>query len=158
MALSAIVWDVRDNKTKRSVRLRSGQVQQPARDLDNRPAPEAAVRTLAMKMNHQIKYMVCVGVPSILAIVIGLCFPHRINEKVAVFCFGGPAFIYVTLARFFHAGELFNCVLFSTVITGYLAAFLAPLYYIFRSFKWSLVFVQIGLGIVHFRIGLVLVI
>ena len=111
-----------------------------------------------MKINHQIKYIVCVGTLSILAIVAGFFLQHRIDVKVAVFCFGGPLFIYINLARCFHAGELFNCVLFSTVITGHLAAFLAPLYYIFRSFKWSLVFVQIGLGIVHFLIGLVLVI
>ena len=113
--------------------------------------------TLAMKMNHRIKYIVCVGGPAILAIVIGLTIPHRINEQAGVFCFGAPLLIYLNLARLFHAGEFFNIVLFSIVITGYIAAFLAPLYYIFRSFKWSLVFVQIGLGIVHFLIGLVLI-
>ncbi|UCC95938.1 MAG: hypothetical protein JSW40_04105 [Candidatus Omnitrophota bacterium] len=110
-----------------------------------------------MKINHRIKYILCVGILSILAIVIGLTIPHRINEQAGVFCFGVPLFIYLTLARLFHAGEIFNIVLFSIVTTGYIAAFLSPLYYIFRSFRWSLVLVQTGLVIVHFMIGWALI-
>ncbi len=113
---------------------------------------------LTMKMNRQRKYIVCVGVTVALTMTLGYFMQHSVDEKVALVLSGGPLFIYLHLARLFHAGEHFNYVLIVVVFTGYIAAFLAPLYYIFRSYKWSLVFVQTGLVIVHFLIGLVLVI
>ncbi len=109
---------------------------------------------LAMNINYRIKFMICVIVPAVLIVIIGgttIC--HHINEKVVCVSFGVPLYIYISLARFFHAGEPFNIFLLFIVSAGYLAIFLAPLYYIFRSFKWSLFFVQIGLGIIHFLIG-----
>ncbi len=102
--------------------------------------------------------MVCVGATVVLAMTLGLSLQHSLDEKFALVLFGGPLFIYFNLARLFRAGELFNFALLGVAITGYLAIFLAPLYYIFRSFKWPLVFVQTGLVIVHFFIGLVLVV
>ena len=111
-----------------------------------------------MKINHQIKYIVCVLVAVAIAMVLSFTMQYSIDEEVAVVLSGGSLMIYFDLARLFHAGDIFNIVLLAVVFAGYIAAFLAPLYYIFRSFKWSLVLVQTGLITVHFLIGLVLVI
>ena len=110
-----------------------------------------------MKLNHQIKYIVCVAVATAIAVSLAFKLQHSIDVQVGLVLSGGSVVIYLGLARLFRAGDVFNTVLLVVVFTGYIATFLAPLYYIFRSFKWSLVFVQAGLIIVHFLIGLVLI-
>ena len=110
-----------------------------------------------MKLNHQIKYIVCVAVATAIAVSLAFKLQHSIDVQVGLVLSGGSGLIYHGLARLFRAGEVFNTVLHVVVFTGYIATFTAPLYYIFRSFKWSLVFVQAGLIIVHFLIGLVLI-
>lgn len=111
-----------------------------------------------MKLNHQIKYIFCVAVATFVAFILGYTFQHTINQQVGLVLSGGMVILLLKLARLFHAGEPFNTVLSIVVFTGYIAVFLAPLYYIFRSFKWSLVLAQIGLIIVHFLIGFALLI
>ena len=111
-----------------------------------------------MKLNHQIKYIFCVAIAVAIALTLAYKLQHSIDEQVGLVLSGGSVIIFFKLARLFHAGDIFNTILFVVVFTGYIATFLAPLYYIFRSFKWSLVFVQAGLIIVHFLIGLALVI
>jgi len=101
---------------------------------------------------------VCVVAIVAIAVTLAFTMQHSIDEQVGLILSGGLLVIYVYLARLFHAGEHFNIVLLIVVFTCYIAVFLAPLYYIFRSWKWSLVLVQIGLIIVHFLIGLLLVI
>jgi hypothetical protein len=110
-----------------------------------------------MKVNHQIKYILCVVVATAIAVTLGFTMQNSINEEVGLVLSGGSVVIYLGLARTFRAGEVFNIILLVVVFAGYIATFLAPLYYIFRSFKWSLVLIQIGLIIVHFLIGLALV-
>ncbi|MEE9505245.1 MAG: hypothetical protein V3V90_08935 [Thermodesulfobacteriota bacterium] len=110
-----------------------------------------------MSINPKVKFAVCVGFLTFLAVVIGMLFQHSINERFALFCWGGPLYVYLNLARAFHAGEAFNFVLIFVVFAGYLALLLSPLYFIFRSFKWPFVFAQIGLIIVHFMIGWALI-
>jgi hypothetical protein len=106
---------------------------------------------------HQIIYVICILALALSALIIALTIPHRINETFALASFGVPVYVYSTLARVFHAGELFNTALLFVVSACYLAILLAPLYYILRSFKWSLVLVQLAFGIVHFLIGAALV-
>lgn len=110
-----------------------------------------------MKLNHQIKYIMCVVVASAIALTLAITMQNSINEEVGLVLSGGSVVIYIGLARLFRAGDIFNIVLLVVVFTGYIATFLAPLYYIFRSFKWSLVLIQTGLIIVHFLIGWALV-
>ena len=110
-----------------------------------------------MKMNHQSKFIICVAAIVVPVIVAGLFFPHSINQTFAVFMCGGPLYIYLGLARSFSAGEHFSIVLFCIVFSGYTATFLAPLYFIFRSYKRSLLIAQIGLVIVHFLITSLLI-
>jgi hypothetical protein len=108
----------------------------------------------AMKLNHQIKYIACVAVAASIAVTLAFTMQYSINEEVGLVLSGGSVAIYLGLARLFRGGDVFNIILLIVVFAGYIAAFLAPLYYIFRSFKWPLVFLQIGLIIVHFLIGL----
>lgn len=111
-----------------------------------------------MKLNHQIKYIASVVVATSIAVTLAFTMQYSIDEEVGLVLSGGSVVIYLGLARLFRAADTFNIILLVVVFTGYIATFLAPLYYIFRSFKWSLVLIQTGLIIVHFLIGLALVI
>ncbi|MHC5083330.1 MAG: hypothetical protein ACYTET_05260 [Planctomycetota bacterium] len=109
-----------------------------------------------MKINHRTKYLVCVGFLATMALIVGLTCYNQISEKVAISLYGGPLFIYFTLARYFHAGEVFNIILLFLVNFGYLAVLLFPLNFIFRSFKWEYFFIQLSFFIAHLAIGIIL--
>ena len=109
-----------------------------------------------MKMNHQVKYALCIGGTAILAIVSGLFFYNQINDDVAVVSWGAPLFIYFALAHFFHLGEVFNFVLFILVSVGYSAILFLPMYFAFKNSRWVFVIAQIGIVVVHILIGIAL--
>ena len=106
-----------------------------------------------MRVNHKVKFGLCVGILAILAILIGIFFGPGMNEKFAVFCWGGPLYIYLVLGRAFKEGQVFNIILGFVVFAGYLAVLLWPLYHLLKSFKWPLVIAQVGMLIIHFLIG-----
>ena len=110
-----------------------------------------------MKMDHRVKYVLCVAAATALAMVLAFSLQHRVDEDAGVFLFGGPIFIYLGFARVFRAGEVFNIILLAVVFAGYLAILLAPLYYIFRSRRLSPVIAQVVFISLHFLLGLALV-
>jgi len=109
-----------------------------------------------VRIDHRVKYLTLVVIPSILLVIIGGSrYCHYIDQTFAIVVFGGPLIIYFGLARAFHAGEIFNIFLLFFVSAGYLAILFAPLLYIFRSFKWSLLTLQATLFAIHLLLGAV---